>query len=79
MANDTEILAEEIANRVVGVKHRTDDGRIAVVERVNSSHPHMEIGLFIDYKMSLKSEWITPRELGKRLDSGEWTIQEEAN
>ena len=76
---DTEALAEETANRIVGVKYHTDNGRIAVDERVNSSHPHMEIGLFVDYKMSPKFEWITPQELGERLDSSEWTIREEGN
>lgn len=79
MSNDTEALAEETVNRVVGAKHRTDDGRIAVVEHFNSSHSHMEIDLFVDYKMSPKFEWITPQELGERLDSGEWIIRKEGN
>jgi len=79
MTDNKEALAEQIANKVVGVQHWTDDDQIAVVERVNSSHPHMEIGLFVDYKMSPKSEWITPQELGERLDNGTWTIREEGN
>jgi len=79
MTSNTEALAEQIANKIVGVEHRTEDGRIAVVERVNSSHPDLEIGLYVDIKMSPDGEWITPEELKRRLDSGEWTIREREN
>lgn len=77
MANNKDELAEQIANRIVGVKHRTDDGRTAVVERVNSSHPHLKVGLFVDYKATPDYEWITPQELKSRLDSDEWTVWED--
>jgi len=76
MTDNKEALAKQIANKIVGVEHWTDDNRIAVVERVNSSHPHLEIGLFVDYRMSPDSEWITPEELKRRLDSGKWTVRD---
>jgi len=76
MSDNKEALAKQIANKIVGVQHWTDDNRIAVVESVNSSHPHLEIGLFVDYKMTPDAEWITPEELKRRLDRGEWTVRE---
>ena len=76
MTNYPEGMVDKLVNQVVGVKHRTEDGRIAVIERVNSSHPHMEVGLFVNYKNTADNEWITPEQLAQRLDSEQWTIWE---
>jgi len=79
MTDPKEELAQKIQEQIVGVKHRSEDGQIAVVERVNSSHPSMEIGLFVNYRNNSRDEWITPEELKSRLDSGEWSVWDGGN
>jgi len=76
MAQNTEAIAEQISNQIVGVEHWTEDNTVAVVERVNSSHPELEIGLYVNHKNTPRSEWITPEELKSRLDSGQWEVRD---
>lgn len=79
MTTKQEKLAQKIQAQIVGVEHWTEDNHVAVIERVNSNHPDMEIGLFVDYKNTARNEWITPDELERRLNSGEWEVREDGN
>lgn len=77
MTNYPEGFADKLVNQVVGVKHRTEDGHIAVIDRVNSNHPSLDIGLFVNYKNTARHEWIEAKELYRRLEAGEWEVWED--
>jgi hypothetical protein len=79
MSENNEALAEQFADRFVGTQWRDDDGRIATIERVNSNHPDLDVGVFVDYEMSADSEWITPVEMQTRIENDEWEMWESEN
>jgi hypothetical protein len=67
-------LAQRFADRFAGTEWQTDDGRIATIERINSNHPDLDVGVFVDYKATAESEWITPVEMQDRVENGDWEM-----
>jgi len=72
-------LAQRFADRFAGTEWRDNDGRIATIKRVNSNHPTLDVGVWVDYKTTADSEWITPVEMQERITSGDWEKWAEAH
>jgi len=74
MDDNPNEFAKRIADKYVDAKFwDNDEARVATIERVNSSHPSMYIGIFVNYRNTPDEEWITPRQFADRIESEQWT------